>query len=113
MKRIPVAIVPVQITTTPIVVYTVPSGTVSTVGNLSITNTSANVASVNLYNVPTGGSPSAANQFAPAFSLSPGQPWVPPPAIGLSMGAGSTLQASASAAGSLTIMGGVYETSGS
>lgn len=113
MKRIPVAIVPAQLSTSAVTVYTVPAGTTATVANLSITNTSGNVVSVNLYNVPSGGSPSAANQFSPAFSLSPGQPWVPPPAIGLSMGAGSTLQASASAAGSLTIMGGVYETSGS
>lgn len=113
MKRVPVPIVPVQLSTSPVTVYTVPAGTVSTLANLSITNTSANVVSVNLYNVPSGGSPSSANQFAPTFALSPGQPWVPPPAIGLSMGAGSTLQASASAAGSLTLMGGVYETSGS
>lgn len=113
MKRVPVAIAPIQLTTSNQIVYTVPAGTTTTIGNLSITNTSAAVVSVNLYNVPSGGTPSAANQFAPTFSLSPGQPWVPPPAIGLSMGAGATLQASASAGASLTLMGGVYETSGS
>jgi hypothetical protein len=93
--------------------YTAPSGTTGTINNLSITNTSANPVSVTLYNVPNGGTAGAANTFLSGFTLSGGQTYVPPAAIGLQLAPGSTLQALAGTAAVITMMGGVYETSGS
>lgn len=113
MKRVPVPISPLQLTTAAQTAYTVPAGTVATISNLSITNTTANVVSVTIYNVPQSGSVGANNELVAGYQLSAGQTWVPPQAIGLSLAAGTTLQALASANTSLTLMGAVYETSGS
>lgn len=112
MKRIPVAIPPLALTTAAQTAYTVPAGTTTTISNLSLTNTTASPVSVTLYNVPSAGSPVAGNELMAAFFLSAGQTYVPPAAVGLSMAPGSTLQALASATG-VTLMGGAYETSGS
>jgi hypothetical protein len=113
MQRIPVAIPAVQLTTSAATYYTSPASTVSTIGNLSLTNTSANPVSVTLYNVPSGGTASAANALLSGFVLSAGQSYVPPSAIGLQLAAGATLQALAGTATAITIQGGVYQTSGS
>jgi hypothetical protein len=113
MQRIPVAIPAAQLTTSAATYYTSPASTVSTIGNLSLTNTSANPVSVTLYNVPNSGSASAGNAFLSGFVLSAGQTYVPPSAIGLQLAAGATLQALAGSATSITIQGGVYQTSGS
>lgn len=113
MQRIPVAIPAAQLTTSAATYYTSPSGTVSTISNLSVTNTSGSPVTVTLYNVPAAGSAGASNTFLSAFSLSAGQSYVPPAAIGLQLAAGATLQALAGAATSITIQGGVYQTSGS
>jgi hypothetical protein len=112
MKRIPVSIAPLALTTAAQTAYTTPAGTATTISNLSVTNNNATPTTVTLYNVPAAGSPGAANTFLPAFSLSAGQSYVPPAAIGLTLAAGSTLQAVSSATG-VTLMGGAYETSGS
>lgn len=113
MKRVPVSIPPQQLGVAAAPLYTVPAGTTTTVANLSFTNTSASPVPVTLYNVPSAGTPSAANELLSAFSLSVGQTYVPPQAIGLNLPAGSTIQALAGAASAVTAMGGVYETSGS
>lgn len=68
---------------------------------------------VTLYRVVSAGTPNATNTFLSAFSLSAGQTYVPPQAIGLQLAPGSTLQALADTATAVTLMGGVYETSGS
>lgn len=112
MKRVPVSIAPLALATSVQTAYTAPGGTTTTVANLSLTNTNATPATVTLYNVPSGGSAGAGNEFLAAFSLSAGQTYVPPAAIGLTLAPGSTLQALASATG-VTLMGGAYETSGS
>jgi hypothetical protein len=112
MKRIPVSIPPLALTTSAQTGYTTPAGTTTTISNLSLTNTNAVPTTVTLYNVPSGGSASTANEFLAAFSLSAGQTYVPPAAIGLTLAPGSTLQALASATG-VNLMGGAYETSGS
>lgn len=113
MQRIPKAIVAAQLTTSAATYYTAPTGTTSTIGNLSLTNTSGSVVKVTLYRVPSGGAAGVTNEFMAAFSLSPGQTYVPPAAIGLQLESGMTLQALADTATAVTIMGGVYETSGS
>ncbi len=113
MQRVPRSIAGVQLGTSAAAAYTTPAGTYSTINNLSLTNTSATVVTVTLYNVPSAGTPGAANTFLSAYSLSPGQTYVPPQAIGLQLAPGATLQALADAATSITLMGGVYETSGS
>ncbi|MFC4275566.1 hypothetical protein [Achromobacter aloeverae] len=84
-----------------------------TINNLSLTNTSVNPVAVTLYRVPSGGSPAASNTILAAFSLSAGQTYVPPQAIGLQLDAGMTLQAMAATGAAVTLAGGVYETSGS
>jgi hypothetical protein len=86
---------------------------VSTVANLSLTNTSASPVAVTVYNVPNAGSAAVSNQLVSAFSLAAGQTYVPPQAIGLQMAPGSTLQALAATGAVVNIQGGVYETSGS
>jgi hypothetical protein len=112
-QRVPKSIPALQLTTSAQAAYSAPSGTTSTVNNLSLTNTSASPVSVTLYRVPSAGSPSASNTLLSAFSLSAGQTYVPPQAIGLQLDQGMSLQALASAASAVTLMGGVYETSGS
>ncbi|WP_186068601.1 hypothetical protein [Burkholderia gladioli] len=113
MQRIPKAIPAVQLGTSAAVLYTAPSGTTSTVNNFSLTNTSANPVPVTLYAVPSGSTPVASNTIMSAFSLSAGQTFVPPQAIGLQLAPGSSLQALAGTATAVTAAGGVYETSGS
>ncbi|MDH2052535.1 hypothetical protein [Achromobacter marplatensis] len=113
MQRIPVAIPAAQLTTSAAPYYTAPAGTKATINNLSLTNTSAAVVTATLHRVPSGGTASASNMILSAFSLPVGSTYVPPQAIGLQLEAGMTLQALASAATSVTIAGGAYETSGS
>lgn len=93
--------------------YAAPPATTATINNLSLTNTSASPVSVTLYRVPSAGTAGAGNALLSSFSLSAGQTYVPPQAIGLQLDPGMTLQALASAGSSVTLMGGVYETSGS
>lgn len=113
MQRIPKSIPSAQLTTGAASYYTAPSGTVATINNLSITNTSLSPVSVTLYRVPSGGSAAASNALMSGFSLSAGQTYVPPQAIGLQLDAGMSLQALAATGSAVTLMGGVYETSGS
>lgn len=113
MRRVPAAIPAVQLATTASPVYTSAGGVVATISNLSLNNVSANVVSVSLYRVPQGGTASDANCFLKTFSLSPGQSLVPGAALGLNIPGGATLQALASQATAITLMGSVYETSGS
>lgn len=93
--------------------YTAPTLTVSTINNLSLTNTSGSPVSVTLYRVPAAGSAAASNQFTAPYVIPAGQTYVPPQAIGLQLDAGMTLQALAGSAAAVTLMGGVYENSGS
>lgn len=113
MQRIPKSISPAQLTASAAAYYSTAVGVTATINNLSLTNTSASPVPVTLYNVPAAGSPTAANAFLSAFTLSAGQTYVPPQAIGLQLAPGSTLQALAGTAAAVTLMGGVYETSGS
>lgn len=113
MQRVPKPIAAAQLTTSAATYYTAPSGTTSTINNLSVTNTSGSPVAVTLHRVPAAGAASAANQFLSAYSLSPGQTYVPPQAIGLQLDPGMTLQALAATGAVVTLMGGVYETSGS
>ncbi|WP_082080224.1 hypothetical protein [Cupriavidus basilensis] len=113
MQRIPKAILAAQLTTSAATYYMAPSGTVGTVNNLSFTNTMAGVVKVTVHRVPSSGSASAGNMLVSAYSLSPGQTYVPPQCIGLQLEPGMTLQALADTATAVTVMGGVYETSGS
>jgi hypothetical protein len=113
MQRVPRSIAPAQLTTAAVAYYTAGTGVTATINNLSVTNTSASPVAVTLYNVPPAGSPGAGNAFMSAFSLAAGQTFVPPAAIGLQLLSGGTLQALAATNAVITIMGGVYETSGS
>jgi hypothetical protein len=113
MQRIPKGISPALLTTAAATYYLASAGVTATVNNLSLTNTAGSPVAVTLYNVPQGGTAGAANTFLSAFTLSAGQTYVPPQAIGLQLAPGSTLQALAATGAVVTLMGGVYETSGS
>ncbi|WP_110855971.1 hypothetical protein [Paraburkholderia silvatlantica] len=113
MQRVPISIPATQLGAAAATLYVVPPATTTTLANVSFTNTSANPVSVTVYNVPSGGSPGAANQVVSAYSIAAGKTYVPPQLIGLNMAAGSTLQALASTASVVNAQGGVYETSGS
>lgn len=113
MIRVPKAIPAAQLTTSAVTYYTAGSGVTATINNLSLTNTSAAPRTVTLHRVPAVGSASAATQFTAPYVIPVGQTYVPPQAIGLQLDPGMTLQALADAATSVTLMGGVYETSGS
>lgn len=113
MQRIPKSIPATQLGTSAAAVYTAGSGVTATINNLSVTNTSASPVAVTLYRVPTAGTAGAGNCIMSAFSLAAGQTYVPPQAIGLQLDPGSSLQALAATASTITLAGGVYETSGS
>lgn len=113
MKRVPNSIAAAQLGTAAGVLYVAPAATISTVSNLSFTNTDTVPRTVTMYFVPASGTAGAANEIAAPYSLSAGQTWVPPQAIGLSLTAGASLQASADVAAKVTYAGSVYETTGS
>ncbi|CAB3713180.1 hypothetical protein CEY09_30500 [Achromobacter marplatensis] len=113
MQRIPVPIPAAQLTTSAAPYYTAATGTTATINNLSLTNTTTGVVSFTLHRVPSGGTASAANMIGNTVELPGRATAVPPQAIGLQLSPGMTLQALASAAASITIAGGAYETSGS
>lgn len=113
MQRIPKAIPAVQLGTTAAVLYTAPAGVTATINNLVVTNTGGGTVAVTLHRVPSGGTPSATNQLLSGFTLSNGQSYVPPQAIGLQLDPGMTLQGLAATAAVVSLMGGLYETSGS
>lgn len=113
MQRVPKAIAAAQLSVSAAPYYTAGTGITATINNLSLTNTSAGVVTVTLYRVPSGGAAGVTNAFMSAYSLTPGQTYVPPAAIGLQLETGMTLQALSNTASAVTIMGGVYETSGS
>jgi hypothetical protein len=114
MQRVPVAIPSTQLGTAVTTIYTASTGiTASTIGNMSFSNTSGTSVAFTAYNVPSGGTAGAANEVVPTFTLSPGQSHVPPQLIGLSIAAGSSIQASATTASVVNAQGGAYETSGS
>lgn len=113
MQRVPKSIVPAQLTTAAVAYYTAAAGVTATVNNLSLTNTSASPVAVSLYNVTSGNTAGAANALLSSYTLSAGQTYVPPQAIGLQLAPGSTLQALAATGAVVTLMGGVYETTGS
>lgn len=113
MKRIPVAIPSIQLGATATLIYTAPTATTSTIGNMSFSNTSGSPVAITVYNVPSAGSAGTTNIVVPSFTLSAGQSYVPPQLIGLSLAPGATLQALAGTAAVINAQGGVYETSGS
>lgn len=112
MPTSPQPIPALQLPITTVVVYTAPAFTTSVVNNLSCNNVSAATATVTLHRVPAGGNPGDENMFLPPTPLAAGRSLVPQSALGLSLSPGMTIQAVASAADSITVMGSVYETVG-
>jgi len=112
-KRIPVSVPATALGTSASTLYTAPTATVSTIGNFSFSNTSASPVAFTVYNVPNAGTAGTGNIVVPSFTLSAGQSYVPPQLIGLSIAAGSTIQALAGTAAVINAQGGVYEFSGS
>lgn len=114
MQRIPLPIPAAQLTTSAAAYYTTPGGgTVATINNLSLTNTTATAATVTVHRVPSGGTPTAANMIVSAYSIPAGKTYCPPQAQGLHLSTGMTLQALSDTAAAITLVGGLYETSGS
>lgn len=115
MPTSPQPIPALQLPITTVVVYTAPAFTTAVVNNLScnnVTGTPGATVSVTLYRVEDGGNPGDENMFLPPTPLAAGRSLVPQSALGLSLSPGMTIQAVASAADSITVMGSVYETVG-
>ena len=113
MQRVPVSIAATQLGTSSSTLYTVPTATTATLSNFSFTNTSSNPVPITVYNVPSAGVAGTGNEIVSAYTLSPGQTYVPPQLIGLNMAAGATLQALAGTAAVVNAQGGAYQTTGS
>lgn len=98
-----------QLTTSAATYYTAPAGTRCVVKRLTLTNTSAGVATVTIYLVPSGGSASDANTITDTRALAAGETWDCASAEGHVVEAGGLVQALASAATSVTIIGSGVE----
>jgi len=112
-QRIPIAIAATSLGTSASTLYTAPTATISTIGNFSFSNTSSSPVAFTVYNVPSSGTAGTGNIVVPSYTISAGQSYVPPQLIGLTIAAGSTIQALAGTASVVNAQGGVYEFSGS
>lgn len=90
--------------------YTTPAGTLTTIGAMTLTNTTAAVVSATVHLVPAGGSPVASNAVLWQRNLAPGESRVVGEAIAQTLMAGGTIQALASVAASITLVASGYET---
>lgn len=112
MATKPVPIPAVELGAAPAVVYTAPAFATAVINNFSCNNTTGATVSVTLHRVEDGGSPGPENMFLPPTPLAAYRSLVPQSALGLSLSAGMTVQAVASAADAVTVMGSVYESVG-
>jgi hypothetical protein len=94
-----------QLTTSAATYYTVGTGTSCILRRLTFTNTSAGAVTVTLYLVPSGGSAGDSTTLSKTKSLAAAESWSCPDAEGHVMAAGGTVQALASSATSITLIG--------
>jgi hypothetical protein len=83
--------------------YTAPASTKAVVDKFTVTNTSANAASLSVNLVTTGGSPGASNLIVDARVIAPDECYTLPELVGQVLEAGGYISTLASAASALTI----------
>jgi hypothetical protein len=98
-----------QLTATAATYYTAPANTKCVVKRLTFCNTSSDPVAATIYLVPSGGSAADSNTIAKTKTLYPAEAWSCPDAEGHVLEAGGTIQALASAATSITIVGSGVE----
>lgn len=111
MQRLPARLVNgAALGTAAEVLYLTPGGTKTTISAMTVTNTSAAVASATVHLVPAGGAPDATNAVLWLRNLSPGESRIVDGAIAQTLHQGGTIQALASAGASINMVASGYET---
>lgn len=98
-----------QVAATATTYYTCPANTKCVISAISFCNTTANAITVTLYLVASGGSASASNTITSARTLGPGETWSCPDVVNQVIEASGFIQALASSATSVTIIGSGVE----
>jgi hypothetical protein len=98
-----------QLTTGAVAYYTAPANTRCVVKRLTLTNTSAGAVTVTLHLVASGGAAGDTNTITKTRTLAAAETWDCASAEGHVIEAGGTVQALASAATSITIVGSGVE----
>lgn len=98
-----------QLTTSAATYYTTPALTTTIIRKLSFTNTSGGAVTVTLHLITSGGSASDSNKIAHVKSLASGETWSCADAEGQVLEAAGFIQALASAATSITVIGSGIE----
>jgi hypothetical protein len=98
-----------QLTGSAATYYTAPANTKCIVKRLTLCNTSATPATATIYLIASGGSASDSNTITKTKTLYPAETWSCPDAEGHVLEAGGFIQALASAATSITIIGSGVE----
>jgi len=96
-------VAPQQVASSTATYYTSGVGVTTRIDSVSVTNPTASAATITLYVVASGGTAGDANTISKAHGVNAGQTWNCPDLIGKVLPAGSTLQAIASAATTLTL----------
>lgn len=107
MQRIPAKIPTTVLPTSAAAIYTVGGNKLATISALSVCNTTGNAVTLTIY---LGSAADAGHTLVSSRSLSANETFQVSSAIGMTLLAGETIQAIASAATSLTLHGAVYET---
>ncbi len=102
---------PQQVPASLTVLYAAPPSTSVRIDKLTVSNPTSAPVTITLNVVPVGGTPGAANQTTNAQSILPNQTWNSPNEVGLVLGAGDAIWATASGANALVIaVGGISAT---
>jgi len=110
-QRLPKQIVSgAQLTASAATYYATPTNTLTTISAMTLCNTTAEAVTATVYLVPSGGTAGADNTVLSARSLAAGESYNVSGAIGQTIPAGSTVQALAGSATSITLVASGYET---
>jgi hypothetical protein len=96
-------VAPVQLSNSAAVYYTCPANTVTRIDRAIFSNPTAGALTVTAYLVPSGGSPTTANQVINAQSIGAGAVYVSPELSGQVLLVGGSLQALASVASDIVL----------
>ena len=83
----------IQLTASPVAIYTVPSVGQSVIRRAVFTNTDTSPRTITVHRVPNAGSASTSNRVISAFRLSPGQAYIATELSNMVLNAGDSIQA--------------------
>ena len=92
--------------------YTVGANSITVVRRITLSNVTAGAITVDFYYVPVSGAAGISNQFLKSYSIAANTSVAPAVLEGIVLEAGDTIQISASAANSITVIGSGTEVSG-